>query len=146
MDASKRYQRAVFQFLTVENVSACEIYRQMQNMYSMECMGLKLVFSEGEGIFAVEETVLTTSSYSPDVSPCQYRIFCPLKRALKGRQFANVNEIHAAVENCIYYHPQSFFTHDFQLPVDRRDTCFNLQGYFVQTICYTCINYFSFVY
>ncbi|GFW87142.1 hypothetical protein TNCV_5124961 [Trichonephila clavipes] len=44
MDAIKRRQSVVVQFLTAENVSGNEVYHRMQNVYVMACMNRRLVF------------------------------------------------------------------------------------------------------
>jgi histone-lysine N-methyltransferase SETMAR len=42
--------------------------------------------------------VLDHPPYSPDLSPCDYHVFGPLKKTLKGRQFNSDEAVREAVE------------------------------------------------
>lgn len=83
-----------------------------------------------------------TPPYSPDLLPCDYHIFSPLKKSLRDSRFANDNEAQTANENWIYNQPHSFFAQGNHRLIDCWDTCFNLQGDFAKPIFYVCITSF----
>ena len=43
--------------------------------------------------------VLVHPPYSPELSPCDYAIFDPLKKALRGKRFAFDNDVKQYVRN-----------------------------------------------
>lgn len=53
------------------------------------------------------EGPVTPPVYSIDLSSYNYTVFGLLNEALKGRQFSNNNEIHAAIEECFFTQPTS---------------------------------------
>jgi len=56
--------------------------------------------------------------YSPDLAPSNYRIFCPLKEALRGRRFASDKEVKEAVHTRLREQPKSFFSAGMQKLVE----------------------------
>ncbi|GFW42215.1 hypothetical protein TNCV_1206711 [Trichonephila clavipes] len=77
--------------------------------------------------------------YSTDFSPCEYHIFCPLKKALKGLRFSDDNEIQSVVGNWFHNQHRNFFAQGIHRVVDHWDICPNLLGDFVYPTCYVCI-------
>jgi histone-lysine N-methyltransferase SETMAR len=53
--------------------------------------------------------VLDHPPYSPDLSPCDYHVFGPLKKTLKGRWFNSDEAVHEAVEQWFIQQPVSSF-------------------------------------
>ncbi|BFZ03435.1 hypothetical protein BsWGS_06474 [Bradybaena similaris] len=107
---SKVNQRAVIQFLSFEGCQAVDIHRRMKAAYGDKCLSRTRVmewvrmFKDGreltadlarpgqahivateEAIAVLDKAVLTDPAYSPDLSPCDFHLFGPLKRALKGQ-------------------------------------------------------------
>jgi hypothetical protein len=68
--------------------------------------------------------------YSTGLSPCDFHVFGPLKKALKGRRFTDKDEVQENVEEWFRTHPKTFFADGIRL-VDQWDTCFNQQGDYV---------------
>ena len=52
--------------------------------------------------------VLQHSPFIPDLSPCDYHVFGPLKKSLKGRRFKSDSEVEFAVSEWFRKHPQDF--------------------------------------
>jgi len=75
--------------------------------------------------------VLHHSPYSPDLAPCDFHVFGPLKKALKGRRFTDNDEVRETVEEWFCTQPKTFFTDGIHRLVDQWDTCFNQQGDYV---------------
>ncbi|GFY35962.1 hypothetical protein TNCV_4843341 [Trichonephila clavipes] len=49
-------------------------------------------------------------TYSPELSPCKYHIFDPLKKALNGWGFSYNHDVEAVVEFWFHNQLRSFFT------------------------------------
>jgi len=54
-------------------------------------------------------TALEHPLYSPDLSPCGYHMFGPLKEALGGQRFDNVEQVENFVRNWLQARPPSFY-------------------------------------
>jgi histone-lysine N-methyltransferase SETMAR len=65
--------------------------------------------------------VLDHTPYSPDLSPCDYHNFGPLKKTLKGRQFNSDETVREAVEQWSIQQPVSFFAEGITKLVQRWD-------------------------
>jgi len=72
--------------------------------------------------------VLHHPPYSPDMSPCDFHVFGPLKKALKGRRFTDKDEVQETIEEWFRTQPKTFFADGIHRLVDQWDTCFNQQG------------------
>jgi histone-lysine N-methyltransferase SETMAR len=53
--------------------------------------------------------VLDHPTYSPGLTPCDYHVFGPLKKTLKGRRFNSDEADREAVEQWFIQQPVSFF-------------------------------------
>ena len=53
--------------------------------------------------------VLCHAPYSPDPSPCNYAIFGPLKKALRGKQFTSDDDVKQYVQNLFTTQPREFY-------------------------------------
>ena len=54
-------------------------------------------------------TGLQHSPYSPDLSPCDYHMFGPLKEALEGQRFDNDDQVQNFVRSWLQTRPPSFY-------------------------------------
>ena len=54
-------------------------------------------------------TALQHPPYSPDLSPCDYHLFGPLKEALRGQRFEDDEEVQNFVRNWLQKRPPSFY-------------------------------------
>jgi hypothetical protein len=76
------------------------------------------------------------------MSPCDFHVFGPLKKALKGRQFTDNDEVRETVKEWFRTQPKTFFPDGIHRFVDQCDTCFTQQGDYVWTVdSYTDIVY-----
>jgi len=53
--------------------------------------------------------VLEHPAHSPDLAPSDFHLFGPLKNALRGRRFADDDEVKEAVHDWLRNQPQNFF-------------------------------------
>ncbi|GBL79465.1 Mariner Mos1 transposase [Araneus ventricosus] len=74
--------------------------------------------------------VLEHPPYSPDLSPCDFHIFGPLKRALQGTRFHSDDEVKEAVQDFIKNQPRSFYSNGIDLLPKRWDLCYKAHGDF----------------
>lgn len=72
--------------------------------------------------------ILPHPPYSPDLAPSDYHLFGPLKKALRGRKFNNIEEVKHAIKSWIRETPESWFAEGlFKLP-ERWDKCIAEDG------------------
>lgn len=77
-------------------------------------------------------TPLDHPPYSPDLSPCDFHMFGPLKKALGGERFANDQQVEQFVRNWLGTRPKSFFENGInKLPV-RWEKCITKEGNYVE--------------
>jgi histone-lysine N-methyltransferase SETMAR len=62
--------------------------------------------------------VLAHPLYSPDLVPCDFHIFGPLKQSLKGRWFTSSAEVCQAVEEWLATQPASFYAEGIHKVID----------------------------
>jgi histone-lysine N-methyltransferase SETMAR len=74
--------------------------------------------------------VLHNPPYSPDLSPCDYNVFGPLKKTLNGRQFNSDEAVREAVEKWFIQQHVSF-TESITKFVQRWDKCLNSGGQYL---------------
>ena len=74
--------------------------------------------------------VLEHPAYSPDLSPCDYHIFGPLKKSLMGQRFHSDDDVKAAVLNWFHDQPTSFFADGIRNLPKQWDACLNAMGDF----------------
>ncbi|KAF7272417.1 hypothetical protein GWI33_014804 [Rhynchophorus ferrugineus] len=67
---------------------------------------------------------------SPDLSPCEFHVFGPLKQALKGRRFNSDEETEAAVREWFDKRPQEFFQQAIYRLAHQWDGCVKYDGDF----------------
>lgn len=70
--------------------------------------------------------------YSPDLSPCDYFLFAPLKEALGGERFENNEEVEERVRNWFTTQPQSFFEEGIYKLPKRWEKCVERAGDYVE--------------
>jgi histone-lysine N-methyltransferase SETMAR len=75
--------------------------------------------------------VLDNPPYSPELSPCNYHVFGPLKKTLKGRRFNSDEAVREAVEQWFIQQPVFFFAEGITKLVQRWDKCLNSGGQYL---------------
>ena len=73
--------------------------------------------------------VLEHTAYSPDLAPSDFRLFGPLKNALRDRRFAADDEVEEAVHNWLRSQPQTFFSNGIKKLTDRWAKCIEKGDY-----------------
>ena len=73
--------------------------------------------------------VLQHPSYSPDLSTCDYHVFVPLKKSLKGRRFKSDAEVEFAVSEWFHKQPQEFYQQGIYRLLLQWDSCLNAVSY-----------------
>ena len=74
--------------------------------------------------------VLPHPSYSPDMSPCDFHLFGPLKKFLKGQRFDSDADVMASVTKWFKEQPKSFFSDGIRRLPKCWDACLNAYGDF----------------
>lgn len=74
--------------------------------------------------------VLHHPAYSPDLSPCDFHLFGPLKRALKGQRFNSDADVKTAVTTWFREQPRTFFSDGIRRLPKQWDACLNAYGDF----------------
>jgi hypothetical protein len=62
-----------------------------------------------EAIAKMGWTVLTHPSHSPDLAPFDYHLFGPVKHALRGRHFADANELKQTFRDVLRSQGREFY-------------------------------------
>jgi histone-lysine N-methyltransferase SETMAR len=75
--------------------------------------------------------VLDHPPFSPDLSPCDYHVFGPVKKTLKGRRFNSDEAVREAVELWFIQQPVTFFAEGITKLVQRWDKCLNSGGQYL---------------
>ena len=70
--------------------------------------------------------------YSPDLSPCDYWLFGPMKKYLKGRRFENLQQLSSSVSQWVRSTPETFFRAGIEKLPERWEKCIRLLGDFVE--------------
>jgi hypothetical protein len=76
-----------------------------------------------ETIQKLKLELLPHPSFSPNLAPCDYHILEPLKNALRGRQFANDEEVKDAMYKWLRARPKTFIASPIGKFVDRSNKC-----------------------
>ena len=66
--------------------------------------------------------------YSPDMSPCDFHLFGPLKKHLKGKRFHSDDELKDTVEDWLLSQPQDFWEQGIFRLVKQWDSCAQASG------------------
>lgn len=70
--------------------------------------------------------------YSPDLSPCDFHLFGPLKEALGGNRFESDEEVQEFVCNWFKTRPQIFYEEGIHKLSSRWEKCVRLEGDYVE--------------
>lgn len=70
--------------------------------------------------------------YSPDLAPSDYFLFSNLKKELRGRRFANNNEMKAAVESHFEGKEKEYFFGGLKALYARCEKCISLEGDYIE--------------
>lgn len=76
--------------------------------------------------------VLPHPPYSPDLSPCDYHLFGPLKEALGGKKFKSNEEVMEAVRIWLRMQPKNFFSSGIRKLPERWNKCIIKQGHYIE--------------
>ena len=76
--------------------------------------------------------VLAHPPCSPDLAPSDYRLFGPLKEALRGCQFTSEQELKEAVHAWLTAQPKKFFSEGIKKLVQRWKKCIGKLGDYVE--------------
>jgi hypothetical protein len=66
------------------------------------------------------------------VAPCYCHLFAPVKDALRGRHFADDNELKQSVRNALRSRGREFYSNGMQLLTERWQKCVESDGDFVE--------------
>ena len=67
-------------------------------------------------------------AYSPDLAPNDFSLYPTIKRSLKGRRFADINEVKMATSTSLNELEQLFFQRTFQSLPKRWERCIDVFG------------------
>ena len=67
-------------------------------------------------------------AYSPDLSPCDYFLFGPMKDELRGKHFPNDEAVKKVVQDFLMHKTKTFFLQAIQKLVERWTKCIEKDG------------------
>ena len=70
------------------------------------------------------------SAYSLHFSPCDFRLFAKIKEQLRGKNFQDINELHAAVQEQM----EGLQKEDFYQCYERMNKFISAQGHYFEQI------------
>lgn len=70
-----------------------------RNFYKNNCVPK---FKNGVSTKLQKPILLLHQLYSPDISPCNYDLFCKLKELMKGLRFPNMKSLSLVVTRCMH--------------------------------------------
>jgi histone-lysine N-methyltransferase SETMAR len=79
-------------------------------------------------------TVLPHPVYSPDLSPCDYWLFGPMKDYLRGKHYGNLSALSSAVSQWIKVTPASFYKEGIDALPIRWQKCITLKGDYIEKV------------
>lgn len=77
-------------------------------------------------------TVLPHPAYSPDLAPSDYHLFANLKKPLRGKHFANLDEIKISVNQWLSETPKEFFETGIRNLTKRWEKCVAIGGDYIE--------------
>ena len=80
----------------------------------------------------LEWTVLPHPPYSPDLAPSDYHLFANLKKPLRGKHFANIDEIKIAVHQWFSETPKEFYETGIRNLTKRWEKCVAIGGDYIE--------------
>ena len=69
-------------------------------------------------------------AYSPDLSPCDFRLFAKIKEQFRGKNFQEINELHTAVKEQM----EGVQKEDFYQCYERMNKFISTQGHYFEQI------------
>lgn len=72
--------------------------------------------------------------YSPDLSPCDFHLFGPLKEALGGQHFESNDDVEEFVRNWLKTRPETFYLEGIQKLPTRWEKCVNVEGGYIEKL------------
>jgi histone-lysine N-methyltransferase SETMAR len=73
-------------------------------------------------------------AYSPDLSPCDFWLFPKIKVPLRGKNFQDINELHAAVHEQMDSLRKEDFYQCYEQWFERMNKCISVQGHYYEQI------------
>ena len=77
-------------------------------------------------------TALDHPPYSPDLSPCNYHLFGPLKKDLGGKKFSSEKEVQDFVRVWLLTRPTSFYEEGIKKTASAMKKCVDNSGSYVE--------------
>lgn len=77
-------------------------------------------------------TLLPHPAYSPDLAPSDYHLFGNLKKPLRGKHFANIDEMKVAVNQWLSETPKEFFANGIRKLTKRWEKCVAIGGDYIE--------------
>lgn len=74
--------------------------------------------------------VLRHPPYSPDLSPCDYHVFSPLKKHLRSCHFASDGDLKAEASKWLRHQPKEFYQKGINRLIDQWRNCVISDGYY----------------
>ena len=68
--------------------------------------------------------------YSPDLGPCNFRLFAKMKEQLRGKNFQDINELHTTVQEQM----EGLQKEDFYQCYERMNKFISTQGHYFEQI------------
>lgn len=78
--------------------------------------------------------ILDHPPYSPDLSPCDYHVFGPLKEALGGKRFSTDDEVETFVRNWFRERPTEFYNTAIRKLPERWLKCSTCEGDYLEKL------------
>ena len=72
--------------------------------------------------------VLNHSTYSPDLSPCDFFLFSRLKKMLSGNKYTSRSSLGSAIYQCLLQIPKEDYLSAFRDWVKRLQKCVSVKG------------------
>lgn len=85
-----------------------------------------------ETITEIGLQTLSHPPYSPDLSPCDYFLFPIMKKPLRGRKFADLDELKMEIKRWCRNQKKEFFADGMKKLQERYEKCVRLQGDYVE--------------
>jgi hypothetical protein len=71
-------------------------------------------------------------AYSTDLSPCDFWLFPKIKQPFRGKNFQDMNEFHAAVQEQMDSLQKEDFYQCYEQWFERMNKCISVQGHYLE--------------
>ena len=73
-------------------------------------------------------------AYAPDLSFCDFWLFPKIKEQLRGKNFQDINELHAAIQEQMEGLQKEDFYHCYEQWFERMNKCISVQAHYFEQI------------